>query len=548
MKKSKKDRKSELFSIEEDKYSDDETIIMVYVITDYEVCKFVYNKYKSGQIKTKYFSKYAQEIFKWILQYYSKYSKQPQRHLDDIFIGYKKSLGKKAKIIEELLNSYFQYYYSLKDDDYNPEFIKKDIIPRFVKRNAAEILANEINDNLDRDDLESIEKSLGKFTSITEEDDPDLGTSVPGTLLQVKKYYTQEKDKSALFTFPGALGQLMGPIYRGKLYAFTGVEKSLKSYLMQEIAYYGVVYNKLKVLDINLEMPQEEKNERLWQRAGQFAIDKEHAGKIIHPIFDCENNQFGTCQIMKKKLNKNDLLKTYDDMISFQDRKDWKICTKCRDEKIRLNAHKNKRFIPAIWFTTSNIRVMTEQRISRKIKYLESSGISNYRIKCFPRFSATLDEIIEYSNQYEQNKNFKPHIYIFDYPDITAAVQGKLMDRANIDYNWKVISGFAQKKDAAVFIADQAIKAEREKRSLTNMCTSESKTKDAHLDVRISLNRTQEEEELGLERIGMLFRRKGRKINAEVMLTQRIESGNVIMDSEWWFNHNITYPITKGTR
>ena len=125
------------------------------------------------------------------------------------------------------------------------------------------------------------------------------------------------------------------------------------------------------------------------------------------------------------------------------------------------------------------------------IKY-KSKDRTNYRIKCFPRFSATLDEIIEYSNQYEQNKNFKPHIYIFDYPDITAPVQGKLMDRANIDYNWKVISGFAQKKDAAVFVADQAIKAERGKRSLTNMCTSESKTKDAHLDVRISLNRTEE--------------------------------------------------------
>jgi hypothetical protein len=96
--------------------------------------------------------------------------------------------------------------------------------------------------------------------------------------------------------------------------------------------------------------------------------------------------------------------------------------------------------------------------------------------------------------------------------------------------------------DALVLIADQAVKAARSKRSLGTMDTSESKTKDAHLDSRLTLNNSDLETELGLQRIGMLFRRKGRLINSEIMLTQRRETGNVILDSEWWNNFNTHYP------
>ena len=80
------------------------------------------------------------------------------------------------------------------------------------------------------------------------------------------------------------------------------------------------------------------------------------------------------------------------------------------------------------------------------------------------------------------------------------------------------------------------------------MCTSESKTKDAHLDLRITLNTTDIEYDLGLQRIGMLFRRKGKCLNSEIMLTQRRETGNMILDSEWWFNNNTHYPTIKERR
>lgn len=530
----------------EDPYQDDENIIIAHAIVSDEVLGFLYSKYKAGQIKTKHFTKYVQIIFKWLLSYYKDYEKAPVQHIEHILQTNKKILGKdNYTIINEIIDSVkVEYDWNVKE--INPQYLIKEIIPRFVKIRETENLKLQLETNLERSDLENIDKSISNYIKLSGDEDPDLGTAIPGSLLQVKKYYTEEKDKGVLFYYPGAIGQLIGPIYRGKLYAITGIEKAGKTYFMQELAYYAAQYHKIKVLDINLEMPIEDKEERFWQRATCMALDDDHAGKLLTPIFDCENNQFGTCQVRKKKLNKTDLLKTVESYVYFHDRKDWEVCQQCRnDNKKRLNAHKNKKFIPAIWYKENRIKVMNERRLTRRIKQLETMGIMNYRIKCFPRFSATLDEIISYINQYSRNKKFKPDLLIIDYPDVTAPVIGKLMERPQIDYNWKRIAGLAPELNCAIMVADQATKAERNKRSLTNMCTSESKTKDAHLDVRLTLNQTDTEFDVGVQRVGMLFRRKGKLIHGEVMITQRRETGNVILDSEWWPNNNIYYPCLK---
>src|SRR3989304_1519461 len=86
-----------------------------------------------------------------------------------------------------------------------------------------------------------------------------------------------------------------------------------------------------------------------------------------------------------------------DNIISWYDRKNWKICQKCRTEgRERFNSSKDQRFIPAIWYKKSKIKPLTERRLIRQINARSIYGLGNYRIKCFPRFSAKLDEIITY--------------------------------------------------------------------------------------------------------------------------------------------------------
>lgn len=542
-----KDKLSDLIEVKEFDL-EDENLILNYTIMNDDFAKYIYSKYKQGQIKTKYFTPYLQTVFRWLIVYIGEYKKAPKKTMQHLYNFYSKSLtDEKREVISIFLERLSEEFVKQDEDGIDIEWLKKEIVPKFVLKQEALLKKKNIQLALDHNDNELLEKTLSSVNKITNEEleDEDLGTSKPGSLKSVKKYYTKEKDKNAMFKLNGPIGDFIGPIYRGKLYAATGIEKSKKSFIMQEIGLFGVQFHKLKCLDINLEMLKEDKEERFWQRISGMAVDKEHSGRIIYPIFDCENNQFGSCQIRKTKLNKKDLLSSMDDLVSFEERRDWKICQKCRFKKTRKNAVSSKRFIPAIWFNESRIRQITEPRITRIIKAKQPYGIGNYRIKCFPRFSATLEEITNFIYKYIELKKFHPDILIIDYPDITAPIEGKLMDRQNINYNWEKIAGLSQELNCAILVADQAIKAERNRRSLSTMCTSESKTKDAHLDMRITLNSTEIEYELGIQRIGMLFRRKGRLLNSEIMITQRLETANVILDSEWWNNRNTYYPVTK---
>ena len=76
------------------------------------------------------------------------------------------------------------------------------------------------------------------------------------------------------------------------------------------------------------------------------------------------------------------------------------------------------------------------------------------------------------------------------------------------------------------------------------MSTSESKTKDGHLDVRIALNQTDEENALGLLRASVIFHRH-QSVNraTEVMVTQRLTTSEAIMDSSFWYKRDNNYMV-----
>jgi hypothetical protein len=522
---------------------EDEWLILSHCIMSSLVISHAYKKYKIGQLKTKHFDQYMQHIFRWLMRYYKNYEKAPKATINEIFNYYKKSMGKeRSAIVEEYLDRLADEYVNFQDSGINPEFINREVMPRFIRRQEAEAMVESIRKKLDADRPDEVEQLIAEYTPITdEEEDPDIGTMKPGSARQVRKYYGEEKDKGALFKLPGPVGDFMGPIYRGKLVAITGVEKSGKTHFLQEIGYHAVLYHKLKVLDICLEMPNEDKAERFWQRLGKYSVDEDHAGRIVVPVFDCENNQQGTCEIRKKLPNRKALFDSPDDVAIYEEQKHWRICTRCRGEVQRKNAKRTKKFVPAIWYRSTLVRPITENRMIRTINKFAPYGIGNYRVKCFPRFSVTFDEVYHYIKTYIRQKNFRPDVILIDYPDIMRPIDGDLMDRFNIDYNWKRCSGMGQELDCAVIVPDQAIKAAREKNRLSVMSTSESKTKDAHLDMRLALNKTALEAALGLQRLGMLFRRKGRLLSGEIMMLQRLETCDVLLDSEWWFSSKNSY-------
>lgn len=525
--------------------ADEEYTLISHMIMNKTVLDTMYRRWKTKELKVQHFSKYSRPIVQWVFRYYGKFKKPPQKTIQKIYESKRRRLAENTQeIIEEYLDRLAEEYNQLKSKNLDIDYIQNEILIDFIRQREIELRIEKAQQKLDSANFEDAEEILSSYSKVRQEDDEEESeTLIPFTVEDVEKYYEEKSSSDSVFTFDGDLGKIVGPLEKGWLVAVTGIEKVGKSFILQEIAHQGAVFQKKRVLVINLELDKKMVRGRNQRRISGTAREFD-AGRITYPILDCENNQYGTCKNRKRMMNKRPLFRSGGEIVTFSKRKGWKICTKCKDsKKIRKGASKYKRFVPAIWFERERVRETTEGRVKRALKDHEMTGIKNLRIRCYPRFSKTFDEVYAYILRYIDRTGWKPHIIIFDYLDILDdEVKGD--ERINVDRKWKKGSRMAGELDCLVFTADQATKPSRKQRSLDQMSTSESKTKDGHLDVRIALNQTDRENALGLLRASVIFHRH-QSVNraTEVMVVQRLKTSEAIMDSAFWFKRDDNYMV-----
>lgn len=509
------------------------------MVMDTEVMSSAYNRYKAGSLKTKHFTGSFRPIFRWLVSYYSDHRKAPKTTIQKIFETRKYSLNTETReLVEDYLDRLAEEY-SEHGMETDPDFVRKELLLDFIREKEIIDRIDKAQQRLDSGRFEDAERIISTYPLITaDEEDDELGTIIPYTLEDVEEGMEWENQLQEAFRFTGDLHRMVGPMFKTWLVAVTGIEKSGKSYVLQEIAYNAALYQKKKVLVINLELSKPIVRNRLWRRISRSA-NKRYAGKVVMPILDCENNQHHTCKVRSRHRNKKGLFRSPDEVVSFYKmRKRWNICTKCReDSSIRANAARTKKFIPALWFKQQHIREITEQSIKRAIRKKRLNRVSNLRIKCFPRFSITFDEARDYIMRYCDRKKWHPDIIIFDYLDILGTEPGTSEGRIDIDRKWKKASGLAGELDTLVFTADQSTKIGRTQYALDQMSTSESKTKDSHLDVRLAINQGSDEKDLGLARFNVVFHRHEMfNVMREVLVTQRLATADPIVDNTFFID------------
>jgi len=529
--------------------SDSEFIIISYMIMDKEVLSSSFRRYKSGELKTRHFTKDFQRIFRWLIRYYSKHKKPPKKTIQNLYEKYKKNINKDTQeIIEEYLEKVADEYVNYQEENIDSEFVKKEILPDFMRERELSERIEKAQINLDTGKYDEAEKVISTYVKVNdEEEEKDLGIIVPYTKKDVKKELSEKnQEKDIVYRFGGDLGRLIGPLQKSWLVAITGIEKSGKSFVLQEIGYDAALYQNQKVLHISLELSKTLSRNRAWRRISITGNKK--IPRFIYPIFDCENNQFGNCEKRKRMKNEKPLFRSSEEIVSYFERRNWKICQKCRfDKTIRKNAAKRKRFIPTIWFDKIRVKKVTKKRVIKSIYENRMMRLSNYRVKCFPRYSITFDEVYEYILRYIDKTGWKPTMIMFDYLDILDKEPGNLQERIDVDRKWKKGSKLAGELNCLVINADQATKASRTQYALDQMSTSESKTKDSHLDVRIALNKTDDESDLGIARMGVIFHRHEEfNVKREVLVTQRLTTSQPILDNVRIFNRGKKYRVTKS--
>ncbi|KYK24181.1 hypothetical protein AYK24_06635 [Thermoplasmatales archaeon SG8-52-4] len=519
------------------KGSDDEYILLGGMIMLDSVLSTCYAKYKSNILKTKHFSPHYRPVFQWLVKYYADYQKAPKSTIQKIFDRKSKNIQEESvEVIETALDRVAEEY--VENDSIEPQFIIKEVLISFLREREISDKLEKVQSKLDAGDPDGAEEIYRSYSPISAEDEDD-------SVIQVfsKEDVKQDWDSQAIsgvYRFDGDLGKIIGPLEKSWLVAVTGIEKVGKSYFLGEIAYQAAIRQKRKVLMMNFELNNRVARSRARRRISQTAMPF-NAGRIVFPILDCENNQYGTCKLKRKK----PLFKKDNEVVYFlQHRKTWKVCTQCMDRAGRKNAARTKRYVPTIWFARDRFRVLNKMRFKRALRDNKYFGLNNLRIKCFPRFSKTFDETRDFILRYIEKSQWKPEILIYDYLDILAS-EGYKDERINIDRSWKKASRLAGELDCLLITADQANKAGRTQRSLDQMSTSESKTKDSHLDVRIAINQTKNEHDLQLARIAVLFHRHAPfSLSKEVMVTQRFATADAFMENAAWHLKTDTFNVS----
>ena len=119
-----------------------------------------------------------------------------------------------------------------------------------------------------------------------------------------------------------------------------------------------------------------------------------------------------------------------------------------------------------------------------------------------------------------------------------------LQERIDVDRKWKKASRMTGEMNCLVVTADQATKTSRTQYVLDQMSTSESKTKDGHLDVRVAINQTDDEKELGIARMGVLFHRHIMfSLKQEILVTQRLATAEPMRDNTKLFYRGKKYRV-----
>lgn len=434
---------------------------------------------------------FAKTLMKWTLDYFEQFGEAPKRHIQSIFDIEKEHLDDaEMDIIQVFLKTLSKNY--VEDQGINEEYLLHQTLGYFRKR-EVEIRVENAGRLIAVGKIDKAEEELLKIKKVVR------ATSDWSNPFDTEKIHEvfDERNKG-IFRFPGALGDLFGDLERGWFIAILGAFKKGKSFLLQEAAVIGALSG-LRVVFISLEMKDKNINERLYKRITAFGDEgtKDHAV----PVFDCKSNQTGICT----KGSRQNRITLYDgtsDMPEFTFDMDYRPCCVCKGVK------GDRDYEVASWFEKMTKDEFTAKNVNKKLKSFKRMHGDNIRVKCYPRFSASINDIKRDLDLLEQTEGFIPDLVVVDYADILRP-DGKSTGevRHGLDDVWKNLAAMAAERSVILFSASQGNRGSLYKDDVDSTDLAEWIGKLGHVDVFAAINQNATEKRIGVMRIGLLAHR-----------------------------------------
>jgi replicative DNA helicase len=473
-------------------------------------------------IKMKYFkADYTKQIAQWVFDYYKKYKKAPRKDILSIFQAESaKMKDAEALIIEKFLEDISSQYEE--DQSFNKEYLFDQAV-KFCDKRSLEILRDQIDGYVIQGKIDKAASEVRSFNKVAKETSRWVN---PFDKDEIAKTLEDDQEDN-LFKLPGALGEMIGYLKRAWLIAIMGPMKRGKSFYAWEFAYWALTW-KLKVAVFSLEMNETQYKKRIYKRMTAMA---EHEGDYPYPIFDCYFNQIGECTKSERK-NRIKLYGEDEDPPEYSKDMRYRACDHCRNHQ-----GLRKDYRPAFWWSTQIQKEgLSTEAIAKKVKMFKRLYGENLRLKCYPAFSASFDDILADLDNLEYTEEFIPDVVLVDYFDITSTEYSD--ERAEANRKWQRGKNLAAVKQVLVINCNQSNRDSIDKVNLSQKHTAEDIRKLAHIDALFVLNQTVQEKEKGVMRMETLIHRHDEAAEkGQVFVLQQLALGQPFLDSEWEKNN-----------
>lgn len=420
---------------------------------------------------------YARTVTKWCLDFYEKYKVSPKKNIQEIYEHKKSSLDEDViLIISELLSGLSNNFE--REEKFNEDYaIDKALL--YINEQKLDDLLYRAKEAKNEGKLEEANKLLREYKRIEKPKHESI--DVFRDVDKILELLNQESD--GIFTMPGAIGEMLGPLDRGDFFAIAAPAKRGKTFWLIDIA-LRAVFTGLRVVFFSLEMSEKKMLTRIYQNL---------LGELKYM------NYSGEMSVMLPQFVEDDVKKG----------------------KFRIEYREVRK------------TGLTDQKVVKKARAMEIlARQGRFKLICVPNSSMTVEEVYDNIMEETTKENVVPDMIVVDYADIINSSY-RTEKRHQIDHTWRYLRRMADEMHSIVATVTHTAKKTLEK-DIRQGDLSEDSRKLNHVSLMWALNQSEKDLEMGTMRACVLGSRfEGYRVNQEVIITQNLEIGKPFLDSRW---------------
>jgi len=430
----------------------------------------------------------------WCINYWAEYGEAPGRHIQDIYESKRRANEipeAHAQELETLLTSLSDEF--IEQPNLNHRYLLQQM-GRLMRGRSLLALGEDLISLASTDKVDEAELALAQHKPIAQE---GISWSDPFALSedQAESIFA-EGDK--LFQFPGAIGNLMGPVERDSFIGIQAPEKRGKTWWLWECAIRAVL-TRCNVAFFSVGDMSAPQN---WRRVYGWILrsSKKRAGrKALVPVLDCKVGQKGLCPDCPGE----PVMLDGDTLLSYEDAAFHQPCAICQKDDPR-------RFVGSVWYKEERVPDFNLARAQALLQNISRRCAGKtIRLMCYPSYQANVRTIRTILDLWERRDGWTADVVVIDYVDILAPEDEREAEtRHRINTTWATLRGLSTERSIAVITATQAAKSSYNKSQQDMTDVSEDKRKLGHVTSMLGLNQTSEEKAAGLMRVSQLVARE----------------------------------------